>query len=910
MISLGPLAFAAPWALAALVALPLLWMLLRATPPAPRSVVFAPIRLLQRLARTPESPETTPWWLVALRLFLAAIIILALARPVWQPDTGAGSDHPLLIIVDDGWTSAAAWPSVVSEARARLDGARADGRPAALLFTAASPRASDPARFGDARAALSRIEAHEPRAWAPDRADAAARLSEALDQPGAPERIETVWISDGVSRGDDDRALARAAHQRGPLRVLTPQPGTGALGLAGVEAEPDGFAALIRRADTRREQMVSVTALGADGRALTRAQGLMAPGETRARIEARLPLDLRNRIARIVIDGEASAGAVQVTGDRWRRPRIGLLQAEGGGEDGQPLLSDHHYARQALAGISELVTGDLDRVLEAEPAGLVIVDAASAQDPRIAVFLEAGGLVVRFAGPRMAVRGGDLTPAPLREGGRLFGGAMAWDEPQPIAGFADDTPFAGLTAPPEVRVTRQVLAEPGPALDARVWARLEDGTPLVTADRRGNGWLVLFHVTAGPDWSSLPLSGLYPAMLERVLALAGGAPARSTPAREGAWRLERMLDGAGALTDPRADADPIAAEAFTEARASARTPPGVYTLGAASAALNVMRPGDELEALARDLPGAIYETRGEGRERRLAGPLMALALLILAADVLIALALSGRLPRLPVRGANKGAAAGIALVLAAGLGLGADAGADEAEHALEVRFAYVLTGDARIDSVSRAGLAGISRESRRRSAVEPGAPAGVNIETDEILFFPLVYWPVTPDAPALSEAAAARVSAYLQSGGMIVFDTRDGRDAASSRQPHAGLLRTLDRLNVPPLQRIPSDHVLGRTFYLLNDYPGRFAGAEVWVEANPDGSARDGVSGLIIGSADWASAWAVDETGRPLAPVEGGDRQREMANRFGVNLAMYALTGNYKEDQVHVPAILQRLGRR
>ena len=121
-------------------------------------------------------------------------------------------------------------------------------------------------------------------------------------------------------------------------------------------------------------------------------------------------------------------------------------------------------------------------------------------------------------------------------------------------------------------------------------------------------------------------------------------------------------------------------------------------------------------------------------------------------------------------------------------------------------------------------------------------------------------------------------------------------------------MRILDAINPPPLEPIPNDHVLGRTFYLLDDFPGRYPGGEVWVEATPEGSARDGVSGLVIGSADWASAWAVDENGRPLAPVEGGDFQRELAIRFGVNLAMYALTGNYKADQVHVPAILERLG--
>ena len=67
---------------------------------------------------------------------------------------------------------------------------------------------------------------------------------------------------------------------------------------------------------------------------------------------------------------------------------------------------------------------------------------------------------------------------------------------------------------------------------------------------------------------------------------------------------------------------------------------------------------------------------------------------------------------------------------------------------------------------------------------------------------------------------------------------------------------------------------------------------------------------MIIGGHDWAGAWAIDEYGSAMFPVlPGGERQREMARRFGVNLVMYALTGNYKTDQVHMPALLERLGQ-
>ena len=108
---------------------------------------------------------------------------------------------------------------------------------------------------------------------------------------------------------------------------------------------------------------------------------------------------------------------------------------------------------------------------------------------------------------------------------------------------------------------------------------------------------------------------------------------------------------------------------------------------------------------------------------------------------------------------------------------------------------------------------------------------------------------------------------------------------------------------------VPEDHVLTKAFYLLDHFPGRHRDGEVWIEARP-GNVNDGVSSIIIGANDWAAAWATDETGRPLAAVyPDGPRQRELAYRFGINLVMYTLTGNYKADQVHVPAILERLGQ-
>ena len=242
----------------------------------------------------------------------------------------------------------------------------------------------------------------------------------------------------------------------------------------------------------------------------------------------------------------------------------------------------------------------------------------------------------------------------------------------------------------------------------------------------------------------------------------------------------------------------------------------------------------------------------------------------------------------------------------------------------KVTFGYVLTGDAAADQISRSGLEGLNRILQLRTAIEPGDPIAVDIAKDEIAFYPILYWPVVRNPQTLPESALARIDAYMKEGGLIIFDTRDqGYGGATGAGPGSGtpLQRLLSRLDVPRLEPVPDGHVLTKSFYLLKSFPGRFEGGQLWIEAGAsDGDqdpaqgrkARraDGVTSILITSNDFASAWALDERGRGIYPaVPGGEAQRELAFRVGVNIAMHALTGNYKADQVHVPALLERLGQ-
>lgn len=920
MLHLGPIAFAAPWLLLALGLLPILWWLLRVTPPAPREQRFPAIRLLLGMAALERTPAHTPLWLLLLRLLATALLILALAQPLLNPDRLAANDGPLTLVVDDGWAAAAGWPARLAAADATLAAAEREGRPARLIATAPTADGHPIVIPGLAPAAdvRSTLAALEPKPWPADyRAVLRALGTERPQQPG-----EVVWHSDGTT-GDARFGLAERLQWEGRVRVVVPAPEETAMLL-----QPPGFdgqelQAVAQRAVAGAEQSVWLRALGERGQILGRAPLTFAAGENEGRARMAMPGQIRNQVSRLELEAMPTTGGTFLLDERFRRRSIGIV-AEAGADIPQPLLSELHYVERALQPHADLRIAGLGDLLAAQPSILILADVGqvpAAEREALADWISRGGMLLRFAGPRLAEQGDDLLPVRLRSGGRQIGGALSWLEPARLAPFAEESPFHGLAVPDDVTVRQQVLAEPDIALAGRTWARLTDGTPLVTAERRDAGWLVLFHITANTDWSNLPLSGLFVDMLLRLVDLSQGL--------SGARNAEALppyavLDGFGRLVPPGEAVAPVAARALPDLVPGPRHPPGFYGSQAARAALNLGGRIPDIAAADTWPVDVEVVTLQAGTVLDLLPWLLLAALLLLVADLWIALWLRGALarphPRQTSLGLVLGLGTGLVLAMAAGnpaRAQGIDNPTTPEELALsatlDLRLAYVRTGDREIDEMSRAGMRGLTQLLLRRSSVEPASALAIDLEADEIAFFPFLYWPLSPEQEGLSDTALAKVDQFMRTGGLILFDTRDqgsgvlgGRDGGPGTQ---ALRRILARLDIPPLTPVPTDHVLTKAFYLLQEFPGRYTGGQVWVER--DGSSgNDGVSPLVIGGHDWAAAWAVDEYYDPIAAMVPGDEsQREYARRFGVNLIMYALTGNYKADQVHVPALLERLGQ-
>lgn len=958
-MTFGALAFLNPWLLAALASLPLIYWLLRTVPPRPKQIEFPATRILVGLENREKTPSKTPWWLLLIRLLAAALVIFALAEPVLNPSqsTALKGTGPVAIVIDNGWSGAPRWSEHSQFVERMIADAESQGRPVVIVPTA-SPAKGRTTRIeapGDARNTFAALQ---PQPFAPDRKAALEQLSGALQTTS--DGVSVVWISDGIDHSGDAGSFAEGLAglaKGGTFAVLADGAGREPLGLSAEVQSSGRLSVRVARSGGPAREVVA-TAHSAKGERIGEVTVKLGAGATAAEAVFELPLELRNQVTRIEIAGEASAGAVSLLDQRSHWQRVGLLSGASQ-EQAQPLLAPLYYINKAVQPFAEVIrpkdqnlAAGIDAVIAANATVLMLADIGTLTGEvkdKVEDWVKKGGVLVRFAGPRLEKGGDDLLPVPLRLGGRTLGGALSWSSPQPLAPFEDQSLFAGLTLPSDVTVKRQVLADPARLTpEIKIWARLKDGTPLVTSARRGEGTVVLFHVTANSDWSSLPLSGLFVEMLKRITALGGLGGAGTDVAALDSANPEaasasssqlgplQTLDGFGLLKSPPPTAQAIPSAKLSGLVPSLDHPPGYYGPAGNPRSLNVMKTSTDLQPLPSLPSGAERRAFENAASTPLKPWLLAAALALLFADILavLLLQLGGLSTRTLWR--NRAAARGAVVLLAAVMllpepshaqradGSGPLAGNDAiAQKATEkVTLGYVLTGDPSTDSISRLGLLGLGRVLAVRTAVEPGEPMGVDILRDEIAFFPVLYWPVLDDARPLPTPVLTKIDAYMKQGGMIIFDTRDfGGGSATGLgiggQRSAALKRLIGSLDLPRLEPVPEGHVLTKSFYLLRSFPGRYSGGELWVEAGAgeeeDGSRKarraDGVSSILVTSNDFAAAWALDERGRPLYPTVGGENQREMALRTGVNIVMHALTGNYKADQVHVPALLERLGQ-
>lgn len=931
------LSFGFPLALTALLVLPALWWLLRSVPPKPSVETFPPFIILEKLKKKQQTPDKTPWWLLLLRLLMVGFIIIALAEPVFRPAPPLlNGENPLVLIIDNSWAAADDWKTRQAAADSLLN--EAGNAPIYILATAnAENQEIGPFTAAEATERLTQITVQPLPV---NRQLPLKRLQTVLET----KKVDLAYFTDGLSAKNDEAAFSSLASlNRGRTLVYTSDIGN-LVAITGQTNTANALTVTLIRAPGQGPSDLTVAATEKNGLRLGEVTAHFADGATKTTTDILLPLEMRNDVSRITILPTQNAAMSFLIGAENARKKVGLLSPPAS-QMTQPLLTPLYYVSKALTDSHEVITVSdnvfsegLDRLINQQPSVIVIGDVAAIADENVArlnQFIAKGGMVIRFAGPNLAASEHDdtLLPVKLRRGERSLGGVMSWAAPQKIGTFTDKSPFYGLTVPDGVTVSRQILADPQPGLFEKSWMTLADGTPLITAEQRGNGWLVFVHTSMEPSWTNLPLSGFLETMLNKLIAQAGAvspsaAQQNNTPNDTVTLAPWRVLDGYGTLIMPGLDTQALVLHTGATPQASLKTPPGFYGRVDQLTALNLLPENAEITPL--HVPQKLGATELHYQAASgidLKGLFLLLAAILFAVDCFITLWMMGGLrPRF--LGPSKTlmfVLCATALMVAAGRPHPAFAqmsDEDMVKAAGKTHLAYVISGNEDMDDTSKKGLETLSAFIFQRTTINPGPVKGLDLEKDELAFYPLIYWPLDAESPPPSQKAIEKINAYMHNGGTVLFDTRDefisNLDLDAKATPTTNRLRDiLGGLDIPPLEAAPADHVVARSYYLMPDFPGRYRGSPLWVEAlssavrkNEAVRGGDGVSAVIITANDFAGAWAHDNKGGwKYALLSNDPSQRVWSLRGGLNIVMYVLTGNYKTDQVHAPEILKRLGQ-
>lgn len=918
--------FLSPILLFALLLLPIIFLFLKAIPPLPREQPFPPINLLRKLQSNLKETSKTPWWLLLLRVLAVSLFILGLAQPVFttKHTTSDKSSDPILLIIDNGWASGAQWQFLSSQALQIVKQASQNQQEIDLLLTAPDEQNTQPHLQSHIQASSLYVHFDSIRSfpWPVDRQKSSTILEQINQEKHRYKQI--YYLSDGV-KSDYDKNFAAALQSIGPvneIRMINPSDAGSVVVLRPPTIHADNINISYEILPTAKTRHLILQARNLKGNILTSVAVTVPANANRGDIKFSLPIQIRNKIDYFQFAQIRGAGNVFFLDKMNRQHLVGLIQSTDNANT--PFIGSLFYIRNALLTHNLVRDGSVENLLSSDLSVLIATDGSLINpiiQHKVADWVKNGGMLIRFAGPLLAASNmqenqqqiaSDLLPLPLLTGSRELGGTMTWEKPQSLSPFPSDSPLNGLTVPKDVQINRQLLAKPVADLNHYCWARLEDGTPLITHRTLGLGQIVFFHISSTPDWSSLPLSGLFVSILDRLVDASEGI--KAMPINTNLPPLN-VLNGEGSLETPISSTQGVHSQHLSETLITPNHPPGLYGSYYAYQALNL---GNKLPTLLTQDPiGKIQNLSGNIARFSLGAILIVISLLLILLDTILSLFLQGRLKK----------SFGIRLVVIfiifnsiASVHAQEIPPTHSPAAALQTRLAYIKTGHETIDIVSKQGLEGLSQYVNARTTVRLSSPEGIDPTKDNLAFYPIIYWPITADIEFDAKRSEI-LNNYMAHGGILLLDTQ-GHDQNTNTQPlhpehfsgeaqgtAKALKRATQALNIPALTILNDQNLLSHTFYIIHEFPGRYNAMPVWISQGGD-LTNDGISSIIIGENDWAHAWAVRNNEEPLyAVIPGGEDQRRIAFRFGTNLVIYALTGSYKADQIHVSTILKRIGQ-
>ena len=886
------------YALFGLLLIPIIWIIVKSFPPVPKSYNFSSFFLLDKIEHDAPKNEKTPLWLVIFRIFFFILIVLFFSKPFIKNNSSVTDEkyEKYLIIADTGWSMAKDWhkfKELIQEISQEAEKNKKE-----ILFFHSNLNTYKDLKIFDTSFALSNyLENLYPQPLQFTKGS----LDKLMQDESIFKKSKVFIVSskfDFQNFNTYYKKFNLINNYSNNYYFINPLDTV--LIINNIKVTQDEIICeVLRLGKNNFKQNFFLNVETINNEIIYRNKHSIKENENNKIINLSFPTEVFNQIKSIKIVGQNHAGAKYYFDDFSKRKNIAILNDNEFYKE-SPLLSPVYYLKKSLDSKHNIKVGKIDNIIKQEFSTIIIPETGkilNEHNKQLNDWLLKGGNLIRFSGNSLVQEKSNFLPSQDTYSRiRNIEGQLTINNKLFISNFEKDSIFAGLQIPQDIIINKQLIFDTY-SKQVNVLAKLNDNTPLVSMKKFGEGKIILFHIGANNDWSNLPISSLFPDMLNRVLLFSKNDNSSNLKN----LNLNKEIDGFGNLVLPKKIVTLDSFDKLETVKPSYNTPPGQYENNQISIALNLSTNINQHQS--EKIYTSMLSDYSFVSTKDLSSSILKIILTMFILDILLSIMIKNNLNFSRIF-ANRNNLLVIVLFFITFIKL-------DNISASDTFLAYVKIKNSQINNISENGLETIRNLLITRTSINPKGVIGLDIKSDNIYSYPFIYWPLTKNLLSIKKPEIIKIKNYLDNGGIFFFDIIgfSRKNLNLKEKKFQEIRKFLNEIEANELSIIPKGHTLTKSFYLLNKFPGKWDNKILFVE-NSNLQYKDGVSSIILGFNNWSKAWAVDDNNLPLFPVvPGGERQRELSYRFGINIAMYALTGNYKSDQIHSKSILKRLSK-
>ena len=898
MIFFSKIFFTYPFFLLAFFLFPFIWRFLKTVPPSPKLKKFPAIVFLAKNKSMDNKPEKNSNLIVVLRLLLLSFIILGFSQP--QINRSNNDIVSNLIIIDNSRFSSLAWKSTINKITQLILENNNEQNNFSIITTTESTKNNLFYLHGkNSSEILESLSSLKPFPWDPNYSLLKKKIN------NFEKKFDNIyWFTEPIDIKDKTGLFDELSKNNIKIFNINEEKIPPIIKFKSQKNDNFNFE-IFHPLKIFNEGTIDCYSF--DNRLLFKTSFktnlIQQQNFYVSEVQLAVPSSLKNKIDYFRFNNINSSSTKVFLSETQKKKTVGIIETN---QNNQTLNFDsgNYFVEKALKTNFEIKKNSFDKILDKEIKLLFVDDQFINYDESIEElekWINDGGTLVKFAGENFIKDIESLSHKKLRSAFSLtgkkisIGGKLSLKQSLNLLEVSDESPLHGLEIPNEIEITKYIESSPSSSYrNINVWLRLENGTPLISSISQSKGQIILFHIPCNTTWSNLTLSYFFVDILQKIVDQSKGVKLRENRT----LKPFKNLDAFGELVDPSPQSLNITnINMLKTLKINFNHPPGLYKDVYGIYALNSGRSNQLKFKLSRFNNKISFDQKYNEKNINLRNSLFVLAIFLFITDTIVTL-FSRQLLNF-----KKLIFSIFFLFLSISLELKAEK--IEISEISENKIGYILNGNPEIDEVSYNGLKNLSDIITQKTAAIFTDPKSIDLKKDKLFSFPLIYWATNTEVKSLPK----KIKQYINDGGLLLIDCKLNQDEIIIDKC-LKRFETLLESNFPGnLEILNKSHAIAKSFYLLKNFPGRRNEPVFFFKSNS--LKFDNASSVVFGNNDWTGAWAKNNEDDFLFPIlENNPNQRNMSFRFGLNLLIYSLTGNYKTDQVHIPEILKRMDKK